>query len=98
MERSEGIEQAILDAITDVNETLGPEEPIPRSEDTVIFGATSQLDSIGLVTLLTAVEENMEQRMGETVSLMDLMPTGGETVTVASFARTIAESIQSTPR
>jgi hypothetical protein len=92
MEFSDTIMQSILDAISEVNETVELEQSIPQSEDTVIFGPSSQLDSLALITLLTAIEENIEEELGEALSLADLLPTGGETVTVASFARTIAES------
>ena len=92
MEQTATITQAIFEAIDDLNETLELGRPVAKSENTVIFGVGTQLESLHLVTLLTAIEENIERcGLGE-INLMDLLPTDDRPVTVTSLARTIAES------
>lgn len=92
MGRTETITEAIFGAIDEVNATMDSERTIAKSRETVVFGAESPLDSLALITLLTAIEERIEQQSGETLSLMDLLPTDGQSVTVGSLARSICDS------
>lgn len=43
----------------------------PFSAETALFGRQGILDSIGLVTLIVAVEQGIEDQFGEAVSLAD---------------------------
>ncbi len=91
----EQIIQAIYDAITEVNEMLEPGKALEKSPDTVVMGKSAKLDSMGFVTLITSVEENVERTLNETISLMDVVGDAAESSrwTVADFAKGIAELV-----
>jgi D-alanine--poly(phosphoribitol) ligase subunit 2 len=63
--------QAIFSAIDDFNLQRGGEEVLEKSLDTPLFGKSSKLDSIGLVTLLVAVEERLEEEFGLALTIAD---------------------------
>lgn len=44
---------------------------IPKSKDTVLFGNDGFLDSLGLVTLIVAVEQNLRDELDISVTLAD---------------------------
>lgn len=54
--------QIILNSVTDISHTL--EEPISmeQGEDCPLFGDSSMLDSITLVTLIVKIEQEIEDR------------------------------------
>jgi hypothetical protein len=55
----EGIVQTVLDAMRAANLSRDPGEQLEVSENAVIFGPGSPLDSLGLVALLIDIEETM---------------------------------------
>jgi acyl carrier protein len=67
----EKIINAIFDAVELLNEQLPREQQLERSIDAVLFGKEGKLDSIGLVNLIVAVEENIEEEFGIIVTLAD---------------------------
>jgi acyl carrier protein len=89
------IMQAIYAAITEVNEMLEPGKALEKSPDTVVMGKSAKLDSMGFVTLITSVEENVERTLNETISLMDVFGDAAESSrwTVADLAKDIAELV-----
>jgi len=50
---------------------LLPDPRIEKSPDTVLFGLHAGIDSFGLLSLLTAAEEQIEKIAGTEVSLMN---------------------------
>ena len=58
-------------AIDELNEGLPAEEKLPKSLSTTLFGESGRLDSIGLVTLLVAVEQCVEEEIGVSITLAD---------------------------
>jgi acyl carrier protein len=69
MTQRQEIVQVIYDAIDDMNDEL--DVRIPKAEDTVLFGEGSALDSIGLVRLILAIEEGVEDDLNVSITLAD---------------------------
>lgn len=71
MMNSEKITQSVFSAIDDVNQSLPPEQRIEKAPDTVLFGHGGKLDSLGLVNLIVAIEQEIEASFGTTITLAD---------------------------
>ena len=67
----EKLTSAIYDAIHEVNDLLPPGEGLAASLDTVLFDTSGTLDSLGVVNLVVAVEEKVEDTFGRPISLVD---------------------------
>ena len=63
--------QAVMDAIDELNEQLPKEERLEKSVDTLLFGSGGSLDSLGLVSLVTTIEQNIEEKFGISITLLD---------------------------
>ncbi len=66
--------QKIVDIIIETAKELGENElelDGDLKEDTVLFGDQGVLDSMGLVTLIVAVEQSIEDNLDVSVSLAD---------------------------
>lgn len=59
----------IYDSLDEVNADL--EHPVEKKEDAPLFGPNSVLDSMGLVHLITAIEEKLEEKTGKYISIAD---------------------------
>lgn len=68
--RSE-IEAIIYDAIAALNAEREPDDQIPASLETPLFGIDSELDSLSFVSLVTDVEMSLNVDRGLEVSLAD---------------------------
>lgn len=64
------IEALIIQAIVELNKQLGPEDKITPASDTILVGDGGKLDSLGLITLMVAIEEACAEK-GLTVLLVD---------------------------
>lgn len=71
MTATERIMESIYDAIEQLNQALPPERQLEKSAETVLFGKSGKLDSLGLVSLVVAVEEAIEEQYGVSISLAD---------------------------
>jgi acyl carrier protein len=69
MNKIERITQIIFHAIDQVNLQLSDGEKIEKSLNTELLGQSSTLDSLGLVNLIVAVEEGVQDGFGETITL-----------------------------
>ena len=61
----------IYDAIDELNNELDDEFKLVKSEKTALFGKSSSLDSLGLINLVVAVEQNIEDEFDVTITLAD---------------------------
>jgi acyl carrier protein len=61
----------IFSAIDEVNERLPGGERLEKSIDTTLFGESGKLDSLGLVNLIVAIEQKIEDEYGITVVLAE---------------------------
>jgi acyl carrier protein len=94
MEPKEQITRAVYDAIGEVNRSLEPQPPLEESPETVLMGEESVLDSLGVVTLLSAIEENLQRTFKRTISLNDtLVGQNSGSWTVAALTDSIAELV-----
>jgi acyl carrier protein len=65
----------VLEALYRAVDVIAPELPrgtrLAKSPDTVLLGEASPLDSLGLVNLIVAVEQAVEEEFGAPLSLLD---------------------------
>lgn len=94
---NEKIVQAVMEAIDELNGQLPKEEKLEKSVDTVLFGNGSNLDSLRLVSLVTTVEQKIEEKFGATVTLLDDISTledDNPFMTVSSLAAYVASILE----
>jgi acyl carrier protein len=68
---AEKIEPLIIRCFTAVLDLRDLPHPSPINRDTVVFGAGGVVDSMGIVMMVTDVEEAVYNAFGKTVSLAD---------------------------
>ena len=65
------IQKVIFDSIDEMNEQLDAEDRLTKSDNTILFSPGSKLDSMGLVNLVIAVEQNIEEEFGVIITIAD---------------------------
>jgi acyl carrier protein len=69
------VKNDILDAvyagIDQLNRQNPDSKPIRKAPDTPLYGSESALDSLGLINLIVAVEQRVEQRLRVPITLAD---------------------------
>tara|TARA_B100000586_G_C19841627_1_gene314838 strand:- start:61 stop:369 length:309 start_codon:yes stop_codon:yes gene_type:complete len=63
--------ESIYAAIDEVNEQLPEDQNLEKSLETVLLGSSGKLESVNLVNLLVAIEENIEETFGIPISITD---------------------------
>ena len=63
--------KGIYVAIDEVNEQLPEDQNLEKSLETVLLGSSGKLESVNLVNLLVAIEENIEEAFGIPISITD---------------------------
>ena len=63
--------EGIYAAIDEVNEQLPEDQNLEKSLETVLLGSSGKLESVNLVNLLVAIEENIEETFGIPISITD---------------------------
>ena len=71
MPDTDRITALIWDAIDEVNELLPEDARVAKQADTVLLGESGSLDSFGLVNLVVALEQRIEDEFGVTLTLAD---------------------------
>lgn len=71
MPRDDKITEAIYNAIDEVNAEFPADRQLAKSEKTVLFGKSGKLDSLGLVNLIVATEQQLEEVFGVSLTLAD---------------------------
>jgi acyl carrier protein len=71
MANTTNVTALILDALAELNQQLPPEQQLPVSSGTPLFGHAGRLDSLGLVNLILLVEERVQSEFGVEVTLSD---------------------------
>ncbi len=64
-------QEIIFAAIDEVNETLPDDEQIAKAPDTPILGTDSGVDSLTIVNLVVAIEQEIQACTGKSVVLID---------------------------
>ncbi len=67
----EEVIQVLFDAVDELNQLLPEEQQLGKSADTVVFGESGKLDSLGLVNLIVVTEQKIEEKFGVDLSLAD---------------------------
>ena len=65
------IKIVIMNSIEEINRQLENEHQLEKSTNTVLFGEDGKLDSLGLINLVVAVEQNIEDEFDVTITLAD---------------------------
>ena len=68
---NERVTQAVFRAIRDVNQARPKAQQIPAAADTALLGEGAVLDSLGLVNLIVAIEEQVADEFGTTIAIAD---------------------------
>jgi hypothetical protein len=63
------VRNAVFQAIDCVNRLLPKRRHLIKSEETVLFGEQSGLDSMNLINFLVAFEDSLEEHTGHSLSL-----------------------------
>lgn len=71
MSNKEKIIDAIYAAVDEINQQLPQEKQLDKTCDTVLFGKSGKLDSLGLVNLIVATEQKIEDEFEVTLTLAD---------------------------
>jgi acyl carrier protein len=66
-----GITQSLFNVIDEFNRTLPAEKRLMKAPDTTLVGGNGALDSVGLVNLIVATEQRIEEDFGIPISLAD---------------------------
>ena len=68
----ENVKDVVFSAIDGLNNTLPKKEHLEKSLSTSIYGSrNSKLDSLGLINLIVAIEQQLEDEFDITVNLAD---------------------------
>ena len=67
----EKIIDVIFRAIDEVNLQLPREGRLEKSKDASLFGNSGKLDSLGLISFVTAIEQNIEEDLGMPIPVLE---------------------------
>ena len=73
------IKLVIMNSIEEINRQLENEHQLEKYTNTVLFGEDGKLDSLGLINLVVAVEQNIEDEFDVTITLADERAMSQET-------------------
>jgi len=65
------IENIIIESLKELNEELENKELINPTLDTKLYGFEGNLDGLGLVTLITDLEEKFSEKFGKNITIAD---------------------------
>lgn len=90
----ENVLKVIYESISDLNLQLPPDRRLEQSANTVLFGAGTRLDSLGLGNFIVITEQKLEECFGFRFDLTQddpFSPTTGHFRTVQSVAAYVCE-------
>ena len=67
----EKIIKLIYQTVDELNEQLPQEQQLGQSTKTVLFGKDGRLDSLGLVSFLVTIEQNIEDEFDVSITIAD---------------------------
>lgn len=68
---TEKIREIIFESIEEINSQLTEDRQIQKSDDAVLYGQKSVLDSLGLVNLIVDIEQRFHDKTEITINLAD---------------------------
>jgi len=93
----DGVLKVIYESISDLNLQLPESKRIEQSLGTVLFGAGSKLDSLGLANFIVITEQRLEDHFGFPVDLTEddpFSPSTGHFRTIQSLTTYVCESAE----
>lgn len=84
--------RVIFSAVDDINQHLPKERQLKKSVDTILFDKSGNLDSLGLVNLIVALEERIKEEFGIITNLADEKTMSPESSPFKSI-RTLADYV-----
>ena len=63
--------ETILETIEEYNDDLSKDMQISTDLDSSLYGRSSSLDSMGLVSFIVGLEQNIEDKFNQSISLAD---------------------------
>ena len=97
METSERIQSALYKAVDDVNLQLMNEQQVEKNSETILIGPQAKIDSLALVNLIVAAEENINQEFNASLTLVNenaLVEDESPFKTLGSFMAYIAQLLK----
>jgi acyl carrier protein len=67
----EQLMRLLFETIDELNEQLPPKKRLEKSTETVLFGDSSKLESLGLINLIVITERKVTEEFGMTITLAD---------------------------
>ena len=67
----EQVTALVYRAVDEINGELTPEQQLAKNPATVLFGTEATIDSMGLVSFIVAVEEQLSEELGLSMTLAD---------------------------
>lgn len=71
MINNEKVLQVVLESIDELNAQLPKEDKFKKSIDTALFGNGGSIDSLGLISLVTTLEQKIEDNFGISTTLLE---------------------------
>jgi acyl carrier protein len=88
---------AIYRSIQAVNELLPPGQALETENHVVLLGNNAQLDSMGFVNFIVALEQELERELGKGLNIADLLDVqtedGSSVSTVADLIKVLSERL-----
>jgi acyl carrier protein len=97
MTERDKILKSIYNAVDEVNEQLPEGQSLEKSPNTVLLGESGKLESIDLVNILVATEENIEEAFGVPISITDeraVSETNSPFTTIGSLCEFISNLLK----
>ena len=61
----------IFNVVDEINQQLSKNNQLKKSTETILFGKSGILDSLGLVNFIVSTEQKIEEEFGTAISLTD---------------------------
>jgi acyl carrier protein len=71
MGNTDRIVRLIYDSVDEINEQLEEGKYIKKDVNSVLYGKNGLLDSLGLVNLIVAIEQNIEDNLEKVITIAD---------------------------
>jgi len=71
MVSKEIITHTIFKAVNEINKRLSKKQQLIKSISTILSGSDDKLDSLGLVNLIVAIEQNIEDEFEVSITIAD---------------------------
>jgi acyl carrier protein len=67
----EKIQQLIYEVVDEINAKLPEDEQLTKEPETLLYGEEGNLDSLGLVIFVAAIEKKLEDELGAVITIVN---------------------------